>query len=157
MSKSVEQRFWEKVDRRGDDDCWLWTASKNTGSDYGQFRLNGRMEKAHRVSWELAHGVKPGPKLDHRCLNPTCVNPRHLREVTNKQNNENRAGAYRNNVSGVRGVSRQSRGGGWRARVRHDGVLIHVGTFPTIEEAGEAARLKRLELFTHNEIDKTGI
>lgn len=27
----------------------------------------------------------------------------------------------------------------------------------TIEEAGEAARLKRLELFTHNDIDRMAV
>ena len=33
--KSVEERFWEKVDRRGPDECWPWTAYSDR---YGYFR-----------------------------------------------------------------------------------------------------------------------
>ncbi|MCG7596360.1 hypothetical protein MHN84_20400 [Mycobacterium sp. PSTR-4-N] len=69
-----------------------------------------------------------------------------------KQNNENLAGPYRNCKAGLRGVYLQD--GRWRAQVYHHSRKYHVGYFATAEEAGEAARLKRLELFTHNEIDK---
>ena len=47
----IETRFWSKVDTSGD--CWVWTAgrwSSRPGLDYGQFWMNGRMEKAYRAS-----------------------------------------------------------------------------------------------------------
>ena len=28
MKKPLEQRFWEKVDIRGEDECWNWKAHK---------------------------------------------------------------------------------------------------------------------------------
>jgi len=78
---TLEQRFWSKVDKS--DGCWLWTAAKSSGG-YGQFSVGDRMQKAHRVAWELTHG--PIPKGDgyhgtcvlHRCDVRACCNPSHL-------------------------------------------------------------------------------
>lgn len=153
---SVEQRFWAKVDRSGGpDSCWNWTAAKYERG-YGAFWLGKNNIRAHRFSWELATGVPIGEMLiDHRCHNPACVNPKHLRLVTNKQNGEHRRGAQVSSISGVRGVRPNPyRAGTWIAQVWHNGKCIRVGVFDTISEAGEAARLKRLELFTHNDIDR---
>ncbi len=54
---------------------------------YGQFYLNGRQCKAHRVSYELFRkNIPDGLVIDHLCNNPSCVNPWHLKPVTSKEN-----------------------------------------------------------------------
>lgn len=146
---AIEKRFWEKVAVAGDGECWLWTACI-TKKGYAQFGIGRRHYQAHRVSYEMANGPIPeGMQVDHRCRNRACVNPRHLRLATNKQNNEN-LGVQRNSRSGVRGVSWNTRNSRWEARVEHDGRKYFGGYHTTIEEAKAAAIELRNRLFTYN-------
>ena len=80
-------RFWERVDRRGPDDCWEWTAGR-VPAGYGAIKLSrGPVVKAHRFSYELHKGPIPkGALILHSCDNPGCVNPAHLRAGTAKDN-----------------------------------------------------------------------
>jgi hypothetical protein len=83
-SKSLEQRFWEKVNKDGPTmahmitPCWIWKPYKD-GNGYGMFSVNKINRLAHRVSFEI--NVKPipfGMCVLHRCDNPSCVRPDHL-------------------------------------------------------------------------------
>lgn len=160
--KSFEQRFWEKVDKNGPAHpyrpelgrCWVWTAFKNP-KGYGTIGYKGKVEAAHRMSWRMVNGDIPdGSVVDHTCHNPACVRPNHLRAATAKQNAENRQGAQSNNQStGVRGVY-LSPHGRFVAAVRHNQETVYLGTFATVEEAGNAVTSKRNELFTHNDVDR---
>jgi hypothetical protein len=93
-------------------------------------------------------------QIDHQCHRRDCVNPSHLRPVTRKQNQENRAGAQRRSRSGIRGVYWDSRDQRWRGGVRHNGRHVTVGGFDTAEAAEAAVIAKRCELFTHNDGDR---
>lgn len=90
-------RFWEKVDVQGEDDCWEWQASFAT-TGYGQIMKSpGKLVRAHRVSCELAHGESELHAL-HTCDNRKCCNPTHLYWGTNQRNmhdarDRNRAGS----------------------------------------------------------------
>jgi hypothetical protein len=89
---TIEQRFWSKVERAGDDDCWPWIAGRSGGRDgssYGIFRLGSlkdgsrRQEYAHRVAFCLDRGIAIGSLADgivirHRCDFKPCCNPHHL-------------------------------------------------------------------------------
>ena len=86
MKKTLEERFWEKIEIGGPDDCWPWLAKTN-GDGYGVIRVMGRMEKAHRIAYMLAKGSIPtGMDVCHSCDNPPCQNPKHLWPGTNTDN-----------------------------------------------------------------------
>lgn len=77
-----------------------------------------------------------GNGLDNRRAN--------LRLATYTENNQNR-GAYRNNKSGYKGVS-PSRNR-WRARIKHDGKLVDLGTYTTPEDAAIAYNCGAIRFF----------
>lgn len=149
---SNEERFWLKVDKT--ETCWTWNASI-MGTGYGCLRVDNRTTIAHRFSYELAYGPIPdGMQVDHICHVRSCVNPDHLRLVNHKQNGENRQGAASNSKSGIRGVCWDKQRNKWKATVGHNGDRIRIGFYSTIEEAEAAVIAKRLELHTHNDLDR---
>lgn len=146
-------RFWTKVVKT--DYCWLWT-DKLDPAGYGRLAVSRKPLLAHRFSYALHSGEIPeGKKVDHKCHTRHCVNPKHLRLVNDKQNIENRGSLNRNNTSGYRGVTWDKANGNWVARVKHNRKTHSAGRFDTPEEAHEAALALRLELFTHNDVDRT--
>jgi hypothetical protein len=154
--RTVEDRFWAKVDRRGNDECWEWTGHFSA-SGYGFFQnaKRGKTRPAHRIAYELHFGITVAAELqvDHRCRNRRCVNVNHLQLVSNKENQENR-GLSKNNTSGYRGVSWHRRNQKWQASICHNGQTHYLGYFDTVESAAHAAREARLKYFTNNLIDR---
>ena len=80
----VEVRFWAKVNKRADEQCWPWQGSKDQDG-YGKFGCN--FIRSHRMAYELTHGLIPtGMCVCHICDNPLCCNPAHLWLGTNAEN-----------------------------------------------------------------------
>jgi HNH endonuclease len=78
----------ENVVRRPDAEggCWEW-AGRRDARNYGRVQFAGRDQLAHRVVWELTFGPPAaGLVVMHRCDNPPCCRPSHLRLGTQAEN-----------------------------------------------------------------------
>lgn len=89
LTEKDERRFWSKVALPNEQGCMLWLGYVEKG--YGRFWFNGRMVRAHRVSYLLSYGPIPsGTEIDHvrarGCTNKHCVAPDHLEAVTHAEN-----------------------------------------------------------------------
>jgi hypothetical protein len=83
--------IWKKVGVGDPDDCWHFLGHTNA-KGYGQLWLFGRLRTAHRVIYELRNGHVPRALcVCHSCDNPSCCNPSHLWQGTQKQNGEDKA------------------------------------------------------------------
>ena len=83
-------RFWDYVHKT--DPCWFWMGCIHKPSGYAHFNPSmgehNRRLRAHRYAWVLYYGYLPEPHLDlhHTCNNRSCVNVKHLKPVTRKEN-----------------------------------------------------------------------
>lgn len=94
ISEEVQARFWSKVNKRSDSECWDWTHYVRSNG-YGEFRFMGQAHKAHRVAYAISNNIWPiplyvdGNRMDvcHSCVQrQDCVNPNHLRLDTRSSN-----------------------------------------------------------------------
>jgi hypothetical protein len=88
--RALEDRFWDFVPVLPKDRCWEWQGTR-TRAGYGTIVELGKLLRAHRVSYQLHYGdLQPDLLVRHRCDNPPCVNPAHLRQGTARDNARDR-------------------------------------------------------------------
>ena len=80
-------KVWKKIDKRGPDDCWLWTGSVSGKEGYPQvWGVAFYWKYAHRVLWEELFGPIPENDLVIRsCGEKLCCNPSHFELVTRSE------------------------------------------------------------------------
>jgi hypothetical protein len=93
--RNTPEVLWSKVDKRGDNECWPWIGWVGSGG-YGRFQIDGKSYYAHRAIFDLVNpGIielnQPADRrgsgfILHKCDNPICCNPSHLRVGTQLEN-----------------------------------------------------------------------
>ena len=74
-----------------DDGCWISTyALMSSGYAQISWKESGKnySSSAHRAAWVYFHGeqIPEGMTVDHLCKSKRCVNPGHMRLITNFEN-----------------------------------------------------------------------
>lgn len=130
---------WKKRDQTSSDDR-RWNSIRG-GKDAGFTRkdfyrkvmIGGESYAAHRLIWKMVYDEEPihidhinGDRNDNRISN--------LRSVNHGVNMRNKT-LYANNKSGFPGVEFHHRDGVWVAKIGAGNVQIHLGNFPTKDEA----------------------
>ena len=114
------ERFWAKVNKAGPipahvpelGHCWEWTGGRHKKTGYGAFQRGDEVVYAHRFAYGLLVAPIPagrgyhGVCVMHRCDNPPCVNPAHLRLGSHAVNMDDMK--VKGRASGARGERHHS-------------------------------------------------
>lgn len=100
---------------------------------YKQVTFRNTQFFVHRIIFLMHHGYLP-PVLDHADGNPSNNKIENLREATTSQNglNEKR---FKNNKSGVKGVSWNKKTQKWTATTSLNKKYVYLGRYESLEEA----------------------
>jgi len=110
ISPADETRFLTFVAPHPDG-CWYWMGTLQTNQWkshwYGRFSVRMKNFLAHRVAYSMWVGpLVAGLVIDHVCHNPTCVNPDHLRQVTQAENMRNKNPETSDNGRSIGNISK---------------------------------------------------
>lgn len=87
-------------------ECWEWIGNRHS-SGYGTLMLDGRIVRAHRLSYEVFSGESAkGRMVCHECDNPPCINPRHLWLGSHQENIDDASQKFRMHFGESHGLAK---------------------------------------------------
>lgn len=106
----MDERFAGKVRIDPITGCHIWTGARGgPNAPYGRIRIDRKLKRAHRVAYELAYGPIPqGQLVRHMCHTTLCVNYKHLRSGSSRDNSEDMMEAGRSRFTGPRLTDREA-------------------------------------------------
>jgi len=77
--RPVADRLWEKIDKRGEDECWPWKGANGNGTRPPTISTEGVNVTAYRVLFEISYRpIEKDEWVMHTCNDHYCMNPKHL-------------------------------------------------------------------------------
>lgn len=87
IGKRIGRALWRI--RVSDKGCWVWIGQRHNNGGYAWISIQGKRKRLHRIFYEYCFGsFDTRLEIRHRCGNPQCVNPLHLKPGTHKLNME---------------------------------------------------------------------
>lgn len=122
-----------KIDNEYVEKCskLTWHYAKNKDSKYIQTRIKGKMIKLHRYIMNIDNS---NIIVDHKNRN-TLDNRKDNLRVCNYQENSFNKSIRSDNTSGVVGVDYNKNAKKWRAKIKYNNVIIHLGYYIDLNEA----------------------
>lgn len=117
------------------------TKGSINAAGYCRLRVDGELHYAHRLAWLYEYGAWPTVLIDHRNEDKGDNRIGNLREATNAKNKQNVT--RKPASSGVVGaIAKRDK---FISKIKVEGKSIHLGTFDTAEEAGDAYQAARVK------------
>ena len=123
------------------------------GNGYYVTTIEGAKYRNHRVIFLMHHGFLPAC-LDHIDTNKLNNRIENLRPATYSQNQYN-SGMRKDNTSGVKGVTWNSKSSKWQVQIKYNGKYNYLGLYRTVTEATTAIHKVREQL--HGEFVNHGV
>jgi|JI9StandDraft_1071089.scaffolds.fasta_scaffold336360_1 hypothetical protein len=84
--ESLKNKLNDKSVYEPNTGCQFWLHDFVTGG-YGRSCVGRTKVLAHRLSYVLYNGeIGEGLTIDHKCNQPSCINPNHLQAITMREN-----------------------------------------------------------------------
>lgn len=83
-------RLWDKVERAGSEECWIWKGARSSGTPQMFVSVpgtSGTSLSVRRIIWEQTRGedVPAGHVVTTSCGDQICVNPNHLVRMSRRE------------------------------------------------------------------------